>query len=76
MLLQPDTKGKSEPHTIDLASDCIFSFIVSYPDTMHLEESLIQPDRSEFMKAAKKGIERSHQPRKLEINTNQACARL
>ena len=52
-LLQPDTKGQQEPHCIALMLYNIFSFIESDSDTMHLEESLRQPDRSEFIKAMK-----------------------
>ena len=42
-LLQPYTKVKSEPHPITMMFDHIFAFTGSYPDLMHLKESLIQP---------------------------------
>ena len=52
-LLKPDNDVKSEPHLIALMSNHSFAFIVPYPDTMHLDKSLNQPDRAEYIKSMK-----------------------
>ena len=59
-LLQPYIEGQSEPHPIVMMSDHIFAFIGLDQDTMHIEESLSQPDREEFYYVNEKGIIRSH----------------
>jgi hypothetical protein len=55
-LLQPDIEAYSEPHPLAFITEQVTAMIGSDPDTMHMNEALMQPDREEFIKAMHKEL--------------------
>lgn len=55
-LLQPSSSHYSDPRSLAILSKCIFSFLVTDPDTMTMSEALQQDDKEQFLEVTKKEI--------------------
>jgi hypothetical protein len=58
LILQPDVEAYAEPHPFAMYLEDVFAFVASSaPDTMAIQEALVQPDREHFIKAMSKELQ-------------------